>query len=371
MSKADYLKRYMTDTSSTEQQSKKRKKSAVPSKIRVVDSELEEWKPRNEGEGDQLWGANDAPVVVDDADVRRIGPSIVRGSWAPVTEVASSAGAASGRADGDDAAPPRRASKRHDSDSDDAAPPRRDSKRDSGQPAGAIVTSDSSSVAVATSSAASNKPAYTASGHMAGLQSGPQFRKNEERLVAEKNKIMAGVDASQAGKNAETTYRDKKGKKLDMLTEFMRQQAIEEGKAVRLEKAAYDWGKGTVQKESAEDAKREMEILAAEPFARMADDPRMEAQKKREIRDGDPMAEYFAKKQMEEKRAVEGGSQPGQAKRSVYKGPAPPPNRFNIMPGYRWDGVDRGNQWEGKVLKKANSNASMRGDRDSWAMADM
>ena len=33
-----------------------------------------------------------------------------------------------------------------------------------------------------------------------------------------------------SGKNAETVYRDKKGKKLDMLNEFMRQQAVREGK---------------------------------------------------------------------------------------------------------------------------------------------
>ena len=33
-----------------------------------------------------------------------------------------------------------------------------------------------------------------------------------------------------SGKNAETVYRDKKGKKLDMLNEFMRQQAVRDGK---------------------------------------------------------------------------------------------------------------------------------------------
>ena len=41
----------------------------------------------------------------------------------------------------------------------------------------------------------------------------------------------------------ETVYRDKKGKKLDMLSEFMRQQNTEESKKLKLEQAQYEWGK--------------------------------------------------------------------------------------------------------------------------------
>lgn len=43
---------------------------------------------------------------------------------------------------------------------------------------------------------------------------------------------MKGADAEASGHGATTVYRDKKGRKLDMLNEFMRQQDAKAGKEV-------------------------------------------------------------------------------------------------------------------------------------------
>lgn len=43
---------------------------------------------------------------------------------------------------------------------------------------------------------------------------------------------MKAANAEESGRGAETVYRDRKGRKLDMLNEFMRQQDAIAGKEV-------------------------------------------------------------------------------------------------------------------------------------------
>ena len=63
----------------------------------------------------------------------------------------------------------------------------------------------------------------------------------------------------------------------------------------------------------------------------------------------DPAAQFLTKK---EKGGGEGKAGGGTGKR-VYKGAAAP-NRYGIRPGWRWDGVDRSNGWEGERFKAIN-----------------
>ena len=114
---------------------------------------------------------------------------------------------------------------------------------------------------------------YTASGHRAGLQSGKEFGKRERelKLLREQELREMSTALGSAGQQ-ETVYRDRSGKKVDQLSDFVYKTAMEAGNKAKLDAAQYEWGKGSVQK-AADDAKaQQLRDMADQPFARMADD---------------------------------------------------------------------------------------------------
>jgi hypothetical protein len=55
----------------------------------------------------------------------------------------------------------------------------------------------------------------------------------------------------------------------------------------------------------------------------------------------------------------------------IYKGPLPPPNRYGIRPGYRWDGVDRSNGFEKKIYAQIAAKKARETDAYKWSTEDM
>jgi pre-mRNA-splicing factor CWC26 len=165
------------------------------------------------------------------------------------------------------------------------------------------------------------------SGHQAGLQSSSQF-KIKEQEIQRKKKMMKEKEKHNQG---ETLYRNEHGKRVTETEHH--QQARKEVVDVEM-----DLNTGKIQKQRNEDLYHERELLKQGTFARSINDA--DQYRKDIIRKGDPMAAAAAASR-------KGGNI---TLKKVYKGPQPKPNRFGIQPGYRWDGIDRGNGFEDQVL---------------------
>ncbi|GLD96336.1 hypothetical protein PINS_up005019 [Pythium insidiosum] len=197
---------------------------------------------------------------------------------------------------------------------------------------------------------------------------------------------LRGANADDMGHNAETVYRDRKGRKLDMLNEMVRQQEILEGKRKREAQEAYEWGTGRVQKEERKSQQALMEEMKKAPFARHDDDEELERMRRERVRafdpinskvfqddelfddDGDKKRGSKKKKKKDKKKTKAKESRDAKPK---YMGPPAPPNRFGISPGYRWDGIVRGTGWEEKVMLRQNAQSATSEEAYKYAVADM
>jgi pre-mRNA-splicing factor CWC26 len=404
--KADYLKKY-GDKKKKKEKSSKDKKSSKDNKqggLTIVDD-------------DGGWATNSSAQTGHTDEVEDESPVLVqssssfskkKGSWeeeAAESEISSTAATAANKAgtrhdsdsDGDEDVPRRpqsapKATTRHDSDSDEDVPRRPLKNVKAAAIAGTRHDSDNDDSdedvqrrlppppAPASSSASTHRP-------NTGLiaSSGGKFAAVEEVARKKRQSELAGIDATAMGKGSETIYRDSaSGKKVDSVGDYLRKEALEKGIAIRLEKAQKEMNRGSVQQRDQQALLAEMEKVAQEGFARGVDNHQAEAERKQEERDGDPMAEYFAKKRKKEKKQDKSSSaasnsngnsssssSASRSSKPSYTGPSPAPNRFNIAPGFRWDAVDRGNGYEKKVMLAVNKRAADGDSRYSASVAQL
>ncbi|KAI8219181.1 Pre-mRNA-splicing factor CWC26 [Colletotrichum sp. SAR 10_86] len=195
-------------------------------------------------------------------------------------------------------------------------------------------------------------------GTHAGLQSAAsvsaQLKRRQQAEEAEFAKLR------KSGKEQETVYRDATGRRVDvsMKRAEARKLAAEAEEKERLAKLA---PKGEVQLEEARKRREALEDAKLMNFARTADDEEMNRELKEKERWNDPMAQFMVEKTGPGAKGKKG------KKRPIYIGAAPP-NRYGIRPGYRWDGVDRSNGFEGERFRALNRKERNKGLTYEWQM---
>ena len=254
----------------------------------------------------------------------------------------------SGHQDSDsDLSPPRNRQRHRSSDSDLSLPRRRQRTK----------SSDSDLSPPRRSPRPGKKTAHMYSGAKTGLVIDVQ-REHQELKKQDQDTTTLGAQFE----FAETVFRDKYGRKRNLKLEHLEQRRKAEKDSERDELYA-QWGKGLAQsrqqQQNVEDAMKEMQ----KPLARYIDDEGLDRMLREQEREGDPMANFIKKNKAKENKQKK--------VRPRYSGPAPPPNRFNIWPGYRWDGVDRSNGFEQKRFARHASKKAVEELAYKWSVEDM
>ena len=399
MSKADYLKKYLAPSSSgggdyeeprEKKKKRKRDKHSRPDGMRIIDDDLAAgWG----GRADVFAEEEEEKPQIDGnaaADVRSSRPPPARSARHDSPD--PSPPRRRERHDSPDPSPPRRGSdpspprrgrdpspprRRERHDSPDPSPPRRGRDRHVSPdpspprrvmvPAGATLAmppppppgaramvpagGDGGTDRPAAMDSSSSTRAFSTAGLHKNVASEAAALVAQQAVAAQQQNVG---DAMALGAGEDTVYRDRKGRKLEMLSQMMKGQ---EG-GPKAPSTAPTWGSGLAQQRQKDEKRARARDDAAGPLARYSIDAETDAEKRGAMRFDDPMAQHLSKK----------GPVSNKPK---YRGPPPPANRFNMPPGFRWDGVDRSNGYEKQYFlakAKASTEAS---DAHAWATADM
>ncbi|GMM36734.1 Bud13 protein [Saccharomycopsis crataegensis] len=190
-----------------------------------------------------------------------------------------------------------------------------------------------------------------------GLKHGLQFLDNkgsndEQHSEVDEDSIIPN--------NQETIYRNSKGQKIDIAEKLQQDSAAktdEEARKRKLNEARNRSESQVLKKQRYdEDLKKIKDVKTAV----YANDESLNQERKSQMFEDDPLLYISNTLNGEAPKSAVPSSKSG--RKLFDKGP-PPVNRFNITPGYRWDGVDRSNGFELKWFNRqyeVREKASLR-----------
>ncbi|ETS83161.1 hypothetical protein PFICI_05037 [Pestalotiopsis fici W106-1] len=227
--------------------------------------------------------------------------------------------------------------------------------------ADAILASAAAESAAATGEQKDDDPAVVmmSDGTHAGLQSAATVSAQLARRKALEEAEFEKMRKHE--REAETVYRDATGRRIDVSmkrAEARRQLAEAEQKKAQAVEAL----KGDVQVREAHARRELLQDAKLMTVARGVNDEEMNRELKEKTRWGDTMADMIGTGAG----AAAGGNKKNKG-RPIYQGAAPP-NRYGIRPGYRWDGVDRGNGWEAERFRAMNRVERNKNLEYNWQM---
>ena len=317
MTLADYLaKNYLTADSKPEKKSKKRKRKDGESGLIIADDDALGWNT-NDTAGDN----EDGPITVNvnSAEFRKA----CRNNWETIGT---------------------------------PAPSSTDQAVADAIIASAAAENQARNLADEEAPAIHDSAVKMESGAHAGLQTAGQVTAQLKRKEAlERQRFLEDGD-EKSGKGTETIYRDASGRIINvaMKRAEARKKAEEEALKATAELEAQ---KGDVQRAQAQSQKEQLKEAKFMPVSRFADDTELNEELKEKERWNDPATQFLSK--------TKGGK--SVSGKPLYQGPAMP-NRYGIRPGYRWDGVDRGNGFEKEWFASRNRVGRLKELDYAWQM---